>query len=69
MGSIIDTRSGKVIWLPFTVCCGNTDNPVEFRPDSALLIVHGMRDEQAPGGTFYYAFEEGKFRLVAQRPE
>ena len=69
MGGIIDARSGKISWLPFTVCCGNSDKPVEFRLDSTLLIVHGMRNEQAPDGTFYYAFEDGKFKLVAQRPE
>jgi len=66
LSSIIDARSGQVTWLPFTICCWDPGKPLDFRLDSSLLVVHGMRDEQEPNGTFYYAFEEGKFRLVAQ---
>ena len=66
LSSIIDARSGQVTWLPFTICCWDPGKPLDFRLDSSLLVVHGMRDKQEPNGTFYYAFEEGKFRLVAQ---
>jgi len=67
--SIIDARSGKVAWLPFTICCWDSGKPLDFHLDSSLLVVHGMRDEQEPNGTSYYAFEEGKLRLVAQLPK
>jgi hypothetical protein len=69
MGGALDARSGQVTWLPFTVCCGNYEGtePVEFRPDSALLVVHGMRNESGDG-TYYYLHAAGGFTLIAERP-
>ena len=70
MGAVIDARSGLVTWLPFTVCCWKDaqSEPVEFRPDSALMIVRGMRNEQERG-TFYYVLQKGRLRPIAKRPE
>jgi hypothetical protein len=63
----LDARSGRVTWLPFTVCCGNHGDrePIEFRPDSALLIVRGMRNK-AGDGTYYYRIAGGSFKLIAE---
>lgn len=70
MGAAIDARSGLVTWLPFTICCWEDarSEPVEFRPDSALMIVRGMRNEQERG-TFYYLLQKGRLRQIAKRPE
>jgi opacity protein-like surface antigen len=61
----IDAKTGRVTWLPFTVCCWDVDvqEPIEFRRDSRLLVVHGSRNE-AGNGTFYYVLEKEDFKLV-----
>jgi hypothetical protein len=69
LSSIIDARNGNVVWLPFSVCCWKHQEPMEYRLDSTLLVLHGLRDEKEPMGTFYYTFENGQFRLIDQRPE
>lgn len=71
MGAIIDAKTGKVYMLPDTLCCwdiGADDNfsPVEFRPNSKLLILSGARSERdGDNGTHYYKFENN--RLVFLR--
>ncbi|MFM0646936.1 hypothetical protein PQR14_21645 [Paraburkholderia bryophila] len=61
----IDAKTGGVIWLPFTVCCWDVDvnEPIEFRRDSSLIVVHGSRNETG-GGTYYYRLEGSEFVLV-----
>lgn len=61
----IDAKTGRVTWLPFTVCCWDVDvnEPIEFRRDSRLLVVHGSRNEEG-SGTYYYALDEDGFKLV-----
>ncbi|MFM0028849.1 hypothetical protein PQR70_21605 [Paraburkholderia madseniana] len=61
----IDAKTGRVTWLPFTVCCWDVDvqEPIEFRRDSSLLVVHGSRNE-AGSGTYYYALDKDEFKLV-----
>ncbi|HEY1151365.1 MAG TPA: hypothetical protein VGF27_22490 [Pseudoduganella sp.] len=64
MGAAIDARTGDVHWLPFTVSNWGFDvsQPLEFRRDSRLLVVHGSRDERGSGDeTSYYLFDHGKF--------
>lgn len=64
MGAAIDAKSGDVYWLPFTVSNWGFDvsQPLEFRRDSRLLVVHGSRDERGIGSeTSYYLFDGGKF--------
>lgn len=64
--AIINSKTGKVFMLPFTVCCwsGEVENPLAFRLDSGLFIVNGMRNEQEPNAVFYYKMESGKLRLI-----
>lgn len=61
----IDSNNGHVTWLPFTVCCWDVDvtEPIEFRRDSRLIVVHGSRNE-AGGGTYYYSLDKSGFELV-----
>jgi hypothetical protein len=65
MTAAIDAKTGAVAWLPFTVCCWSLDvtEPLEYRLDSRLLIVHGSRDEHG-GGTYFYEFDGRKFQLI-----
>jgi hypothetical protein len=61
----IDARTGHVVWLPFTVCCWalEVSEPIEFRRDSRLIVVHGSRNE-AGGGTYYYQLTAAGFVLA-----
>ena len=62
MAAAIDSETGVVAWLPFTVCCWpkEIEAPLGFRRDSRLLIVRGSRDEKGEG-THFYAFDGKSF--------
>ena len=71
MGAAIDTQTGSVTWVPFTICCWNLDitEPLEYRRDSRLLIVHGSLDERGDGSAVhYYDFDGRHVRPVAHIP-
>lgn len=66
----LDARSGEVHWLPFTVSWGPEDKlfdteimPLDYRVDSALVVVAGSRNEHGHG-TYDYVFAHGQFRLL-----
>lgn len=67
MGAVIDARSGKVHWFPFTICCWGFDlgedfTPIDFRLISRLIVFSGVRNEaDGDNGTHYYKFENGRF--------
>jgi hypothetical protein len=68
MGALIDAKTGRVHWIPFSLCCWgtNVDNnfkPIEFRPDSRLIVFSGSRNEEGKG-TYYYKFENNRFVLI-----
>jgi hypothetical protein len=68
MGAAIDAKTGSVSWIPFTICCWNLDitEPLEYRRDSRLLIVHGSLDEKGAGSAVhYYDFDGQRFSPVA----
>lgn len=56
MGAAIDAKTGSVTWLPFTVCCWKLEitEPLEYRSDSHLLIVHGNLNEKATASEIHY---------------
>ena len=61
----IDAGTGQVVWLPATVCrwpLAMTD-PLEYRRDSRLLIVHGALSEKSSG---VYAFVFDGLRFTAR---
>lgn len=67
MGAIIDARTGKVYWWDFSLCCWGFDNdedfkPIEFRPDSRLIVFSGMRNEKdGDNAAHFYHFDGRKF--------
>ena len=67
MGAVIDAKTGRVYWWDFTICCWGfeTDdkfNPIEFRPDSSLIVFSGLRNEKdGDDGAHFYRFDRGRF--------
>lgn len=59
----IDTKTGTVAWLPFSICCWplSVSEPLEFRKGSELLILQGQRNEAGYAGPHYYRFMNGRF--------
>lgn len=74
MAAAINTRSGRVVFVPFTVSDWPLDaqEPLSYRQDSCLLKVQGRRNEAQQGG-YFYRFDGGGFRswntLEADRNE
>jgi hypothetical protein len=71
MGAAIDAKTGSVTWLPFTVCCWDLKitEPLEYRPDSQLLILHGSLDEKGAGSeVHYYDFDGRRFAPIKHAP-
>ena len=67
MGAAIDAETGKIVWLPFTICCwplGDNVEPLKFRADSRLIIFTGSRNEAEEKGIYYYKFERDSFTLL-----
>jgi hypothetical protein len=71
----LDADTGKVSWLPFTVSQDMADQgfdtdipPLDFRPDSRLLMIAGSRNERGHG-LYQYVFEHDQFRLLNSRED
>jgi hypothetical protein len=60
MSAAIDAKTGAVAWLPFTVCCSDVDEPIEFKLDRRLLKIRGSRNEKG-SGTYFYVFDAKRF--------
>ena len=68
-GAAVDLKSGKVIFLPGTVCCWAIDvdekfEPVEFQVQSRLIALNGQLDEQGPAGPHYFELANGAFKAA-----
>jgi len=70
MAAAIDTHTGAVYKLPFTVSDWPLEvtEPLSYQAASRLLVVRGSRNEKGHG-TYYYAFDGRSFKLVAEEPE
>ncbi len=76
-GAAIDLRSGRITWLPGTICCwfsgesaaAQDTEPVLYRRNSQLIVLSGMRNERENDlGRHYYRIDGNRFTLVADRP-
>jgi hypothetical protein len=68
--AVIDTKTGTVAWLPFSTCCWPlaVSQPLDFRKDSKLLVLHGQRNEAGDAGPHYYQFVDGRFTELRRSP-
>ncbi len=73
--AIIDAKTGDVYFPPFYVAIvadpdvkmDQIPEPLQFKPDSKLLIVSGARNEKG-GGTYYYKWDNNRIGLIASKP-
>ncbi|MFP3551748.1 hypothetical protein SB861_13645 [Paraburkholderia sp. SIMBA_049] len=67
MAAAVDTKTGRVTSLPFTVSDWPLDvmEPLTYRADSCMLVVQGSRHESEERGTYYYTFDGKAFRQRA----
>jgi len=67
MAFALDRATGKVTWMPFTVCCWDSAvpdfKPIAFRKNSRLLVVTGSRNEEGKG-VYYYELKDNGFVLI-----
>jgi hypothetical protein len=77
MGAAIDAKTGRVHWLPGTICCWDYSieddlaigDPILFRKDSKLLLLSGLINESGINGTHYFRFDKGKFIHLLTVPQ
>jgi hypothetical protein len=69
-GAAVDLTSGKVTFLPATICCwGDVDKdfkPAQFEARSRLIIFHGQLNEEGPAGPHYFQLEDGAFKRLSE---
>lgn len=64
-GAAVSLRTGKVSFLPGTVCCWKGDGArLEFRANSRLLVMAGLINEEGTYGAHFYEFTGQGFRRV-----
>lgn len=67
MGAVIDAKTGKAHWFPFTISGWGADipegfNPISFRLNSKLVVFSGNRNEREnDNGAHFYKIENGRF--------
>lgn len=66
-GAVIDARSGKVAFLPYSVCCWGEGDPFYYRKDSRLIVFSGVLNEEGPKGAHFFEFRDGTFLHLTSR--
>jgi hypothetical protein len=73
--AIIDAKTGDVFFPPFYVSIvagpeekmDDIPEPLQFKPNSNLLIVTGARNEKG-GGVYYYKWDNNRLSLISSTP-
>ena len=68
MGVIVDARTGRAHFLPFTICCwehyeDRNFRPVRYQLKSRMIIFEGSRNEQGKG-VYYYEWKNNQLKLI-----
>ncbi|MFB9952863.1 hypothetical protein ACFFP0_28795 [Rhizobium puerariae] len=66
-GAVIDARTGKIAWLPYSVCCWGEGEPFYFRKDSRLIVFSGVLNEEGGKGAHFFEFRDGAFHHLTSR--
>ncbi len=74
-GAVINAATGKVVLIPFTVCCALDSvastpdfERILFKRDSRLVVFAGLINEKGVNGAHFYEFDGSSFKLVTTRP-
>jgi hypothetical protein len=69
-GAMIDAKTGVVTFLPWSVCCTSNYEvePIQYRPDSRLLLVVGLLNEEGTDSQHYFQMTNGALTPVATIP-
>lgn len=68
-GAAVNLRTGRVVFLPGSVCCnGDEEDRIQYRKDSRLWVAYGLIDEGEQYGKHYYEFTGRKFKLIRTVP-
>lgn len=74
-GAAVDVKTGKVVWVDFSICCWqhyreDDFEPVKFRLDSNLIEFTGLRDEKEDDfGRHFYKIQNGQFVFIKTLPD
>jgi len=66
-GAVIDARSGKVVFLPYSVCCWSEGDPFYYKKDSRLIVFSGVLNEESPKGAHFFEFRNDAFTHLTSR--
>lgn len=68
-GAVVSLKTGKVSWLPGSVCCWKGEGErLEFRLNSRLLVTAGIMNEEGVHGAHFYEFTGGNFKHLLTVP-
>lgn len=68
-GAVVDASSGKVTFLPDTICCwADGQAPMYFKPDSVLIVFAGNLGGREPAGVSFRVFDGSEFKEVGKTP-
>lgn len=68
-GAVVSRKTGKVVWLPGSVCCWyGDDEQLAFHLNSRLLVASGVMNEESAYGAHYYEFTGTEFKHLLTVP-
>lgn len=72
-GAIYDAETGRVVSIPFSICCDQASsanfNRIVARLDSRLVVFAGLRNEEGQMGAHFYAFDGRALRFIKTIPD
>ena len=68
-GAAVSRKTGKVVFLPTTVCCWyGEEDKLQYQLNSSLLIANGSLNEGEEYGQFFYKFNGQEFKMIHKIP-
>jgi hypothetical protein len=69
MAGVVSRKTGRVYFVPGNICCwAEEQSPIEFYPNSRLIVLSGFINEQGARGVHYYEFTGKTFKHLKTIP-